>query len=50
MKQLIVLIAMMLLGVAVAAIVLSFTKTANDMSSGVHEEVTSTFEDYITVN
>ncbi len=47
MKQLIVLIATMLLGIAVALVVLSFTNTASTLSEGVESKVQSTFSDYI---
>lgn len=46
MKQLIVLISMILLGIAVAVVVLSFTETASTLSKGVESEVLSTFSEY----
>lgn len=45
MKQLIVLISMILLGIAVAVVVLSFTETANTLSEEVKSNVLSTFSD-----
>ena len=46
MKQLIVLISMILLGIAVAVVVLNFTETASTLSEGVESKVQSTFSEY----
>ena len=43
MKQLIVMIATILLGIAIAVVVLGFSDTATQLSSGVGSKITSTF-------
>ncbi len=46
MKQLIVMIATVLLGIAIAVVVLGFSGTAESLSSGVTDKITSTFNGY----
>ncbi len=46
MKQLIVMIATILLGIAIAVVVLGFSGTAESLSSGVTSKITSTFGGY----
>ena len=50
MKQLIVMIATVLLGIAIAVVVLGFSGTAEDLSSGVNTKILSTFNGYYTPN
>ena len=47
MKQLIVMIATILLGIAIAVIVLGFTDTAATLSSGAGSKITETFSGYM---
>ena len=46
MKQLIVMIATILLGIAIAVVVLGFSGTADSLSSGVTSKITGTFNGY----
>ena len=48
MKQLIVMIATILLGIAIAVVVLGFSGTAEDLSSGVNTKIMGTFDGYYT--
>ena len=48
MKQLIVMIATILLGIAIAVVVLGFSDTASTLSSGVSTKINSTFNGYYT--
>lgn len=43
MKQLIVMIATIILGIAVAVIIMGFRTTATSLSEGVNDKVTGTF-------
>lgn len=47
MKQLIVMIATILLGIAIAVVVLGFSDTAQTLSSGVGSKVETTFNGYL---
>ena len=46
--QTIVMIATILLGIAIAVVVLGFSGTAETLSSGVNTKITSTFNGYYT--
>ncbi len=48
MKQLIVMIATILLGIAIAVVVLGFSGTAETLASGVSTKITNTFNGYYT--